>query len=59
MVAVTSRTKTWYPVLFVLVAVGMSAAVYQRLPETMAVHWDLDGNPNGWMPRAMRSRRSV
>jgi uncharacterized membrane protein len=31
----------------------MSAAVYQRLPQTMAVHWDLHGNPNGWMPRAV------
>jgi uncharacterized membrane protein len=29
----------------------MSVAVYPRLPETIAVHWDLDGNPNGWMPR--------
>jgi uncharacterized membrane protein len=50
---VTSRVKTWYPVLLVLVAVGMSAAVYRRLPDTMAVHWDLHGNPNGWMPRAV------
>src|SRR4029079_14870837 len=31
----------------------MSAAVYAQLPETMAVHWDLHGNPNGWMPRAV------
>ena len=45
--------KKWYPLLLVLVAVGMSAAVYRRLPDTMAVHWDLDGNPNGWMPRAV------
>jgi uncharacterized membrane protein len=50
---VTSRVKQWYPVLLVLVAVGMSALVYPRLPDTMAVHWDLDGNPNGWMPRAV------
>ncbi len=45
--------KQWYPVVLTLVAVGMSAAVYRRLPDTMAVHWDLDGNPNGWMPRAV------
>jgi len=50
---VTSRVKRWYPVVLGLIAVGMSAAVYQRLPETMAVHWDLHGNPNGWMPRAV------
>jgi uncharacterized membrane protein len=45
--------KQWYPVVLALVAAAMSAAVYTRLPETMAVHWDLDGNPNGWMPRAV------
>ena len=45
--------KRWYPVVLALIAVGMSAAVYSRLPETMAVHWDINGNPNGWMPRAI------
>jgi uncharacterized membrane protein len=50
---VTSRVKKWYPIVLALVAVGMSAAVYRRLPDTMAVHWDLAGNPNGWMPRAV------
>ena len=49
----TSRVKQWYPVVLALIAVAMSAAVYARLPDTMAVHWDLDGNPNGWMPRAV------
>ena len=44
--------KRWYPVLLALVGVAASLAVYGRLPERMAVHWDLDGNPNGWMPRA-------
>ncbi len=38
-------------------ALGMSAAVtalvYDRLPERMATHFDLAGNPNGWMPRAV------
>lgn len=42
----------WYPVLLALIGAGASLAVYRRLPETMAVHWDVDGNPNGWMPRA-------
>jgi uncharacterized membrane protein len=45
--------RKWYPALLALAAAGMSAAVYHRLPDTMAVHWDLDGNPNGWMPRAI------
>ena len=49
----SSAAKKWYPALLALVAAGMSAAVYHRLPDTMAVHWDLDGNPNGWMPRAI------
>jgi len=51
--AVSSAVRKWYPAVLVLVAAGMSAAVYPRLPDTMAVHWDLDGNPNGWMPRAI------
>ncbi len=45
--------KQWYPAVLALIAVAMSAAVYSRLPDTMAVHWDLNGNPNGWMPRAV------
>ncbi len=48
-----SHVKKWYPAALALVAVGMSVAVYRRLPDTMAVHWDFDGNPNGWMPRAV------
>ena len=44
--------RRWYPVLLALVGTAASLAVYRRLPETMAVHWDIDGNPNGWMSRA-------
>jgi uncharacterized membrane protein len=32
---------------------ALTAAVYDRLPERMATHFDLEGNANGWMPRAM------
>jgi uncharacterized membrane protein len=32
---------------------ALTAAVYERLPERMATHFDLEGNANGWMPRAM------
>jgi uncharacterized membrane protein len=32
---------------------ALTAAVYERLPERMATHFDLAGNANGWMPRAM------
>ena len=30
----------------------VGAALYPRLPETMATHWGMDGTANGWMPRA-------
>jgi uncharacterized membrane protein len=48
---VISPLRKWYPILLAGIGVLMSVAVYPRLPETIAVHWDLDGNPNGWMPR--------
>ena len=47
----TSTLKKWYPVLLAVIGVIASIAVYDRLPDSVAVHWDLDGNPNGWMPR--------
>ena len=31
---------------------ALTAAVYDRLPERVATHFDLAGNPNGWMSRA-------
>jgi uncharacterized membrane protein len=46
-----TRFRQWYPALLVLLGVLLSAAVYTRLPETMAVHWNARGNPDGWMPR--------
>ena len=46
-----STLRKWYPILLAGAGVAMSLAVYARLPESIAVHWDLDGNPNGWMPR--------
>lgn len=30
----------------------VGAALYPRLPETMATHWGMDGTADGWMPRA-------
>ncbi|MDB4914618.1 MAG: SdpI family protein [Gemmatimonadetes bacterium] len=46
-----SFVKRWYPLALALLATIISAAVLTRLPERMVVHWDMDGNPNGWMPR--------
>ena len=48
-----SLLRRWYPVALALLAVAISIAVFGRLPGRMAVHWDLDGNPNGWMPRSV------
>lgn len=47
-----SQLTRWYPVALAVVAAAVSLAVLPQLPEPMAVHWDLQGNPNGWMPRA-------
>lgn len=43
--------RKWIPVLTVLAALAASMAVYNRLPESMTIHWDLEGNPNGWASR--------
>jgi uncharacterized membrane protein len=43
--------KKWYPLLLAALAALVSAVVYPRLPDSVAIHWDLRGNPNGWMPR--------
>ncbi|MFL5503070.1 MAG: SdpI family protein [Gemmatimonadaceae bacterium] len=43
--------RKWIPLLIVVVAVGTSAALYSRLPETLATHWDSSGHPNGWSGR--------
>lgn len=32
---------------------AVTAAVYERLPERVATHFDMAGNPNGWMSRPM------
>jgi uncharacterized membrane protein len=45
--------KRWYPAALALTACAVSLAVFDRLPDSMAVHWDLAGNPNGWMPKSV------
>ena len=45
--------KRWYPLALALAACATSLAVFHRLPDPIAVHWDLAGTPNGWMPRAV------
>lgn len=36
-----------------VLAGAVSVAVYDRLPAMVATHFDLAGQPNGWMPRPM------
>ena len=43
--------RRWYPLLLALLGTLLSLAVYARLPEPMAVHWNAQGRPDGWMPR--------
>lgn len=35
-----------------LLPILIGLAVYKDLPEQVAVHWGLDYQPNGWMPKA-------
>jgi uncharacterized membrane protein len=43
--------RRWYPVALALLGALLSLAVYARLPDPMAVHWNAAGQPDGWMPR--------
>jgi uncharacterized membrane protein len=47
------RLPTWYPVLLALAAAAASLAVFDRLPERMPIHFDFNGNPDGWASRAV------
>ncbi len=38
--------RRWLPVAFILVALGLSAALYSRLPDPMPVHWGVSGEPD-------------
>ena len=37
--------------LVCLIPILVGAAVYSRLPETVATHWNLNGEPDGWSSR--------
>lgn len=49
------RVSKWdvVSVLSLAAAAVMTVAVFDRLPDPMATHFDLHGQPNGWMPRTM------
>lgn len=47
------RMKPYNIIVLLLVALTflMSLAFYNYLPDTMVSHWDISGNPNGYMPK--------
>ncbi|MEO8623648.1 MAG: SdpI family protein [bacterium] len=45
--------RRWYPLALALLGIAISLAVLDRLPARLATHWDLEGTPNGWMPRSL------
>jgi len=39
------------PYLMLACAVLLTRARWSEIPDPMPVHWDIAGNPNGWMPK--------
>ena len=39
------------PYLMLACAVALTRAHWREIPDPMPVHWDIAGNPNGWMPK--------
>lgn len=38
----------WYPILLLLLAIGFSAWSYNLLPDTVATHWNIQGQVDAW-----------
>src|SRR5512146_3114268 len=47
----STRTTLIVSLVLILIAVAFSAAVYNRLPERVASHWDVNDQVNGTMSR--------
>jgi uncharacterized membrane protein len=43
--------RKWYPPALIALLLIVSAIVYPRMPEQVAIHFTADGTPNGWGPR--------
>ena len=43
--------RKWIPLLIIAAALIASAIVYPRLPERMATHWNMSGEPDGFSNR--------
>jgi len=46
------KTEIW-PILILLVCIGLSVWAYPLLPAIVVSHWGFNGQPNGWMSREM------
>jgi uncharacterized membrane protein len=46
-----SVIRPWVPLTIVGVAFALSLALYGKLPERFATHWDASGTANGWSSR--------
>lgn len=44
--------RKWIPLLIIAAALAASAVVYPDLPERVPTHWNLEGEVDGWSPRA-------
>jgi uncharacterized membrane protein len=48
-----ARTFDGLALSAIVTATLVSGLVYDRLPDPVPTHFDLNGNPNGWMPRTL------
>ena len=44
--------RKWLPVLFLLIAFGATAALWQQIPEQVPTHWNVRGEPDEYGSRA-------
>lgn len=45
--------RKWLPVLFILIALGVTAAVWSDIPERVPTHWNVRGEPDDFGSRTM------
>jgi uncharacterized membrane protein len=43
--------RKWLPLVFIAAITAFSIAVFNRLPERMAIHWGMSGQPDGYGSR--------
>lgn len=46
----TTQTEIW-PLLIIVITIGLSYWAYPQLPSQVVSHWGFDGAPNGWSSR--------